>query len=254
MARRPSCGVRPDGASAIRRLTLGGRSLYPVWSPDGWQIAFQSDREGDAAIFVQRIDMSGAVQRLTQPEQGVAHVPESWSPDGKHLLFSASKDGATFSLHVLSLPDRKTTPFNELTSARPINATFSPDGRWVAYTWAPRAEARPQIYVQTFPPAGTPYQISKETQTSPHHPFLSRDGQELYYLPGATQFAVVTLHPSSGFSQRACATISRMPQITEGGPTNVRQNDGAADKRIVAIVSTGAGGFRLSGEVPIRVI
>jgi Tol biopolymer transport system component len=123
-----------DGASAIRRLTLGGRSRYPVWSPDGRQIAFQSDREGDAALFIQRIDMSGAVERLTKPEQGVAHVPELWSPDGRHLLFSASKDGAT----------------------------FSPDGRWVAYTRAPRGQARSQIYVQTFPPAGTPYQISKE--------------------------------------------------------------------------------------------
>jgi serine/threonine-protein kinase len=245
-----------DGTSAIRRLTLGGRSRYPVWSPDGRQIAFQSDREGDAAIFVQRTDMSGAVERLTKPEQGVAHVPESWSPDGKHLLFSASKDGANFSSFVLSLPDRKATPFNELTSARPINATFSPDGRWVAYTWAPRAEARPQIYVQRFPPAGTPYQISKETQTSPHHPFWSRDGKELYYIPGPTQFAVVTINTSSGFSFSEPVQLSRgAPPFTEGGPTNTRQNDSAADKRIVGIVSTtGQAVSGSSAEVPIRVV
>ncbi len=245
-----------DGASAIRRLTLGGRSLYPVWSPDGRQIAFQSDREGDAAIFVQRIDMSGAVERLTKPEQGVAHVPESWSPDGKHLLFSASRDGATFSLHVLSLLDRKTTTFNELTSARPINATFSPDGRWVAYTWAPRAEARPHIYVQPFPPAGTPYQISKETQTSPHHPFWSRDGKELYYIPGPTQLAVVTINTSSGFSFSEPVPLPRgAPPFTEGGPTNTRQNDSAVDHRIVAIVNATVPGLSgSSAEVPIRVV
>jgi eukaryotic-like serine/threonine-protein kinase len=245
-----------DGASAIRRLTLGGRSRYPVWSPDGQQIAFQSDREGDAAIFVQRTDMSGVVERLTRPEQGVAHVPESWSPDGKHLLFSASRDGATFSSYVLSLPDRRTTPFNELTSARPINATFSPDGRWVAYTWTPRVDVRTQIYVQTFPPAGTPYQISKETQTSPHHPFWSLDGKELYYIPGPTQLAVVTINTSSGFSFSEPVPLSRgAPPFTEGGPTNVRQNDSAADKRIVAIVSsTGQDPSSSGAEVPIRVV
>src|SRR4029079_10178698 len=43
-----------SGATSIRRLTLGGRNRVPVWSPDGVHVAFQSDREGDLAIFLQR--------------------------------------------------------------------------------------------------------------------------------------------------------------------------------------------------------
>jgi hypothetical protein len=54
----------------MRRLTFGGKSRYPVWSPDGLRIAFQSDREGDLAIFSQRTDGTGAAERLTRPEDG----------------------------------------------------------------------------------------------------------------------------------------------------------------------------------------
>ena len=39
-----------SGGRAPRRLTFGGRNRVPVWSPDGASVAFQSDREGDAAI------------------------------------------------------------------------------------------------------------------------------------------------------------------------------------------------------------
>ena len=36
-----------SGSSAPRRLTFGGRNKFPVWSPDGDRIVFQSDREGE---------------------------------------------------------------------------------------------------------------------------------------------------------------------------------------------------------------
>jgi Tol biopolymer transport system component len=32
--------------SAIRRLTFDGRNRFPIWSPDGQRVAFQSDRTG----------------------------------------------------------------------------------------------------------------------------------------------------------------------------------------------------------------
>src|SRR5262249_2939665 len=36
--------VDVTGARAMRRLTFGGRNKYPVWSPTGDRIVFQSDR------------------------------------------------------------------------------------------------------------------------------------------------------------------------------------------------------------------
>ena len=72
----------------MRRLTFGGQNRFPIWSPDGQRVAFQSDREGDLGIFSQPADGNGPVERLTKAAKGDAHVPESWSPDGRHVAFA----------------------------------------------------------------------------------------------------------------------------------------------------------------------
>ena len=70
----------------MRQLTSGGTSRHPIWSRDGRRVAFQSDRDGDLAIFHQRADGSGIADRLTMPEPETEHVPQSWSKDGGYLL------------------------------------------------------------------------------------------------------------------------------------------------------------------------
>lgn len=75
--------------TTMRRLTLGGKNRFPTWSADGQRVAFQSDRGGDLGIFWQRADGSGPAERLTTPDQGVSHAPESWSPSGD-LLFGVT--------------------------------------------------------------------------------------------------------------------------------------------------------------------
>jgi WD40-like Beta Propeller Repeat len=120
------------GSTAMRRLTFGGRNRAPVWSPDGQWIAFQSDREGDVAIFRQRADGSGAAERLTKPEAGATHTPDSWSPDGASLLFTV-QNGQQFTLWTMFTSDRRVARFGDVRSAEHLDAAFSPDGRWVAY-------------------------------------------------------------------------------------------------------------------------
>jgi Tol biopolymer transport system component len=117
----------------MRRLTLEGRNHFPVWSPDGRSLAFQSDRNGDRGVFLQRADGTSAADQLTKPEPGTSHVPESWSPDGRTLMVAELK-GDTFTLMTLSLADRTLTRFGDARSILdPPAAAFSPDGRWVAY-------------------------------------------------------------------------------------------------------------------------
>ncbi|HEV2985996.1 MAG TPA: hypothetical protein VGX46_16480 [Vicinamibacterales bacterium] len=125
------------GGSAIRRLTLGGRNRYPVWSSDGQRIAFQSDRDKDLAIWWQRADGTGMAERLTKPDPGTEHVPDSMSPRGDRLL-DIVKDSA-WSLWTLSLPDKTLTPFGNAQSRFPTAAVFSPNGQWVAYATTEQA-------------------------------------------------------------------------------------------------------------------
>ena len=148
------------GTASMRRLTFGGKNRFPIWSADGQRVAFQSDREGDLGIFWQRADGSGAAERLTKPDQGTSHVPESWSPKGERFLFGVTK-GSSVSLWTFSLQDKKATQFADVQSPNPINAAFSPDGRWVAYTVTEGAGTG--IYVQPFPATGAKYLVSKTT-------------------------------------------------------------------------------------------
>src|SRR5262249_9741554 len=118
-------------ARAPRQLTLDARSRYPVWSPDSTKIVFSSDREGAFGLYVQRVAGTGVTERLTSPK-GVSHTPESWAAKTDVLLFSEFGSNG-YSLFALSMNDRKVRPLN-IRSSRPINAMFSPDGRWIAYT------------------------------------------------------------------------------------------------------------------------
>jgi TolB protein len=108
--KEPAIGLYElSGASSIRRLTYGGTNRVPVWSADGTRVAFQSDREGDRAVFWQPVD-GGPAERLTRPEPGTVHTPESWAPLSDVLLFSVTKDVET-TLWTLSTSSRKASRF-----------------------------------------------------------------------------------------------------------------------------------------------
>ena len=199
------------GKSAMRRLTFGGQNRFPIWSPDGMRVVFQSDREGNSALFAQNSDGTGGVDRMTTAEADEAHVPESWSPDGRHLLFSVQK-GDRFSLQALSIDDKKAVPLGGIESARPISAVFSPDGRWIAHGFAPEGNADVSsrgVYVQPFPTTGTRFQVPKQLGSIDYHPVWAPDGTELFYV----------LDVGSG--QLAAVSVLTRPALTFGIPVNL---------------------------------
>jgi serine/threonine-protein kinase len=190
-----------SGTSAMRRVTFGGNNRFPIWSSDSTRIAFQSDREGDLAIFWQSADGTGSAERLTKPDPGTAHEPESWSPKGDSFLFGVSK-GADVSLWTFSLPDRRAAPFGSVRSSTRTNAVFSPDGHWVAY--GVTEQNRPAIYVQPFPPTGVRHQLTAELASQA---LWSPDGKELFYNPRPGGIAVVA--------------VATQPTLTFGNPVDV---------------------------------
>ena len=102
---------------------------HPVWSPNGEQIAFSSDRDGDYEIYVMDIDGSN-VQQLTQNDVIVDTSP-TWSPDGKLIAFSAyiEQGHDIFTMHSDgSNRQRLTTEDGQDTSPQ-----WSPDGKHIAF-------------------------------------------------------------------------------------------------------------------------
>ncbi|MCJ7623758.1 MAG: DPP IV N-terminal domain-containing protein, partial [Anaerolineaceae bacterium] len=78
-------------AGKAHQLTFNKKTdSSPVWSPDGKTIAFKSDRNETAQIYLLPVD-GGEARQLTYMKQGVRGGPV-WSPDGTQIAFTAGPD------------------------------------------------------------------------------------------------------------------------------------------------------------------
>lgn len=79
--------VASSGGTAQRLTSQTSYECSPVWSADGRQIAFASDRHGNFDVFVMSAD-GGTAQRLTY--NSASEVPQAFSKDGKWVYFGAA--------------------------------------------------------------------------------------------------------------------------------------------------------------------
>jgi tricorn protease len=121
--------VPREGGDAVR-LTVGPAiETNPHFSPDGTQIAFQGDYEGNTDVYV--IPASGGVpKRLTYHPS--PDIPVAWTPDGKRILFRSTRASYARSpqLFTISVDGGFPTPV-DLPMAD--SGTFSPDSSRLAY-------------------------------------------------------------------------------------------------------------------------
>ena len=184
-----------------------------------------------SAIFWQPADGGGIAERLTRPDPGTSHEPESWSPDGTVLLFSVTK-GSDISLWMFSMRERTATPFGAVHSVARTNAVFSPDGRWVAYTSTD--QGRPRVFVHPFPPTGAGHQLTSEQASQP---LWTPDGKELIYnpRPGLLAITRVSTTPTVAFS----SPVEFTRPFQTGPPAVRRAFDITPSGRFVGLVSAG---------------
>ena len=79
--------VAAKGGNAVQLTTQPSYEESPIWSPDGKQIAFASDRDGNMDVFVMSAK-GGSAKKLTSRSAG--EIPSAFSPCGKYVYFSAS--------------------------------------------------------------------------------------------------------------------------------------------------------------------
>jgi hypothetical protein len=227
-----------SGRSAVRRLTFGGNNRLPVWSSDGTHVAFQSDREGDPAIFWQRVDGSSAAERLTKPEPDETHQPESWWPRGDLLMFSVRR-GIDTSLWTLSLKTRRMKPYGDTHSPMALNAAFSRDGEWVAYTESDGGKPLPRkkIFVQPFPATGIRHELLRDGIENPNHPAWAPDGKTLFFNPGPDLFKSVNVTATPVFAFGNPVLLPR--PFRAAPPWRPREYDVMPDGRFIAAIDRG---------------
>jgi eukaryotic-like serine/threonine-protein kinase len=177
-------------AKTLNRLTFEGNNGWPVWTPDGEKVTYASNRSEPWQIFWRLADGSGKEERLLAKPGD--QQPYSWSSDGKLLAYLDEAPSSAQDISVLSLDgERRSQPFLQ-TSASEVDASFSPDGHWLAY--ASNESGRYEVYVQPFPASGGKWQISTE---GGREPIWSRNGREIFYRTGDKMMAVdVAIQPA----------------------------------------------------------
>jgi serine/threonine-protein kinase len=188
-------------------LTFAGNNLTPIWTPDGQKITYRLLEKGGATdLYWTRADGTGNTLRLTQT--ATRKFLGSWHPDGKLLAFDQlagdeNVDATRSSIGnstILTLPIEG----NEKLGWKPgepkplpggasmeSEASFSPDGRWLAYRSQESGES--EIYVRPYPGPGGKWQISTG---GGFFPKWSLDGKELLYRTEDNQIMVATYNAS----------------------------------------------------------
>ena len=179
--------------NAQTRISFGQGPWFVVWSPDGKQVVYSSQKPGSekTELVLAQSDGSGE-QELRLPEEGIDH-PTDWTRDGKYLVLNHGPRGAQ---QIFLLPmsgDRKPIPLFPGSKVEHFEGRVSPDGKWIAYV---TSEFGPNdIFVTSFPSGRGKWQISSGAIQPP--PIWGADSKTLYYASSAGDIEEAKLQTSA---------------------------------------------------------
>jgi Tol biopolymer transport system component len=176
------------------RLTFDpGEDRYPIWSPDGSRIAWNSNREGGIPAIYQKLASGvGEDELLLKSDAPIS--PSSWSPDSRFLLYNRTDPKTGTDIWVLPTEGEKKpfvflqTPFNESAPR------FSQDGKFVVYI--SQDQGRAEIFVQPFPASSNRWQISNNGGRAPA---WRGDGKEIFFVSEDNKLESVDVTTGNGF-------------------------------------------------------
>lgn len=133
-----------DGSDLRHIVSGSGDDLFPSWSSDGRFIAFSSSRDNkylgftDYDLYIYDV-RAGLIKHLG-PAHGAGAVDSAptWSPDGRHLAFSAeSPERSTYGVNIAKMrADGTDMTYLSDGAAREDVPSWSPDGLTIAFASA----------------------------------------------------------------------------------------------------------------------
>jgi eukaryotic-like serine/threonine-protein kinase len=141
--------INTDGSNLIQLTHLTNGACQPAWSPDGDQMAFVSpcrpinDTFPGGRIYTMKSDGSD-IQSLQLEVNLEGDFQPSWSPDGKHILYTSVQTGR-LQIFVYNLQDNTS---HNLSNSRSFDfgATWAPNGKYIAFV---RQISTNQIWLMT---------------------------------------------------------------------------------------------------------
>lgn len=162
--------------------------MYPLWSPEGDRIAFESY---DALTLYVR-NIGGPPQDQVLLNNNQRKILNNWSAAGNYIVYTTLNPTTNrLDLALLSMSgDKKFVPllhasFNE------SQGQVNPSGRWIAYV--SDESGRKEVYVQRFPLLGDKRLVSIGGGVEP---IWRQDGKELFYISPDRSIVSVPFQPT----------------------------------------------------------
>ena len=162
-------------ADLVRLTSNSAIDYAPAWSPDGDQIAFTTDRDGNNEIYVMNASGSG-VTRLTDHSRH--DIRPSWSPDGDKIAFESERHGNR-EVYVMNADGSEVTRLTDH-SAFDYDAAWSPDGTKIAFV--SDRDGNREIYVMNADGSGVT-RLTNNTVLD-DGPAWSPDGDKIAFSSG----------------------------------------------------------------------
>lgn len=204
-----------DGDRQTRFTFDPGADRFPVWSPRGDEILFDSIRTGQRQLYLKPVN--GAESERVLVDSTAQKVANDWSRDGRFIVY--------YTVDRETQRDLWVRPMTGDTTPRPLvrgtfderGARFSPDGRFIAYM--SNESGRDEVYVRAFDAAkpqapGAQWQISS---TGGMYPTWRADGRELYYVGPAGEIMAAPIAVSGSAFEPGAPVVLFQSRIYGGG-------------------------------------
>lgn len=234
--------VPATGGTATILTTHTAQDFMPVWSRDGKQIAFASDRFGNFDIFVMPAD-GGAAKRLTY--HSAPEYPYAFSADGESVVFGGARGDAASNrgyptgsqpeLYQVAVKGGRpeqllTTPAEDVNVSRDGRVMLYHDRKGGENAWRKHQTSAIARDVWMYDVrAGTHKQLTTFAGED-RSPLLSPDGQSVFYLSEESGTFNVHRMPLAGGASQKLTSFTSAPVrflTMAGNGTMAFSQDGA---------------------------